>query len=528
MSSEQPIKNPYADLISQEISIIPSFTLESGVTLQNLPVAYKTWGTLNDAKDNCLVLCHALTGSADVEDWWGPLLGPDRAFDPTRFFIFCGNVIGSPYGTISSVTLNPETNRPYGPEMPGSSVKDDVRLHYIILRRLGVESIAAVVGGSMGGMTTLEYPLNTPPGFVKAIIPLATSARHSAWCISWGEAQRQSIYSDPEYKDGYYFETPTGVDLTRQPARGLAAARMAALLTYRSRDSFENRFGRRAGVGKPNKVPKGGVRIMGGPETTDPNAPGESDLARSPREIAWREHNDGHKISGAGPSRRGSESSTGSSVVKDGETTLIVDNIKSKTQAGDGQSKLGTGGERAPKIFSAQSYLRYQGDKFTGRFDANCYIHITRKLDTHDLSHPSAFPLSPAQPTLSSTLIPPEDPEDPEQIFAALHKALSLLPPALVIGIESDGLFTTTEQKELAAHIPDAELVVIPSPDGHDGFLLEFEAINGWIDGWMRRKMPTFFAQRVISLDEYDKGEEGWDIKKESVFGEAEADVTRW
>ena len=102
-----------------------------------------------------------------------------------------------------------------------------------------------------------------------------------------------------------------------------------------------------------------------------------------------------------------------------------------------------------------------------------------------------------------------------------------------MIGIESDGLFTTSEQREIASYIPDAELVVIPSPDGHDGFLLEFEAINGWIDGWLRRKMPTYFEEaRVVSIEDYCKGKEaeneGFGVKKESVFGEAEADVTRW
>jgi len=152
-------------------------------------------------------------------------------------------------------------------------------------------------------------------------------------------------------------------------------------------------------------------------------------------------------------------------------------------------------------------------------------------MDTHDLSLPSRFK---EFNSLSSQLPPPPDSEDNDDLSASLSNALSLLPPALVIGIESDGLFTTTEQKEIAAHIPDAELVVIPSPDGHDGFLLEFEAINGWVDGWLRRKMPQYFedAGRLITLDEYAKGQadaqEGFGVKKESVFGEAEADVTRW
>lgn len=111
----------------------------------------------------------------------------------------------------------------------------------------------------------------------------------------------------------------------------------------------------------------------------------------------------------------------------------------------------------------------------------------------------------------------------------ALQYALSLLPPALVIGVESDGLFTTTEQKELAASIPESELVLIPSPDGHDGFLLEFEAINGWIEGWLRRKVPEFYSTREIPVEDYGKGQDGLSIKKDNVFGEAEvADMTRW
>jgi homoserine O-acetyltransferase len=126
-------------------------------------------------------------------------------------------------------------------------------------------------------------------------------------------------------------------------------------------------------------------------------------------------------------------------------------------------------------------------------------------------------------------LYPPET--DDAILQESLHHALSLLPPALVIGIESDGLFTTSEQREIAAHIPEAELVVIPSPDGHDGFLLEFEAINGWVDGWLRRKVPEYFGEegRIIGVEEYENGGvNGNGVKRESVFGEAEADVTRW
>ncbi|KAG5651540.1 hypothetical protein H0H81_008275 [Sphagnurus paluster] len=430
-------------LIDQSIHIVPSFTLECGAELKSVPVAYKTWGTLNEVGDNVMIICHAFTGSADVEDWWGPLMGRGKAFDPSRFFIFCANVLGSPYGSASPVTLHAVTGKPYGPEFPPTSIRDDVRIHKLVLDHLGVKSVAVAIGGSMGGMAVLEWPLCSAPGYIKHIIPLATSARHSAWCISWGEAQRQSIYSDPMYQDGFY---------TSQPASGLAAARMSALLTYRSRDSFESRFGRKPQLNRGER------------DSPEPQQGGE----------ALALHNDGHR------------------------------NARPRTP-GTQNPPTPNGGELSPRptIFSAQSYLRYQGDKFTARFDANCYIHITRKMDTHDVAR--------GRSDGDSSL--------------ALAKVLATLPPrALVISIETDGLFTTTEQRELAAHIPEAELVVIPSPDGHDGFLLEFEAINTHILRFLRKVLPQVYEKEV----EEPEVEGDFQIKKTSVFGEAEVDITSW
>jgi homoserine O-acetyltransferase/O-succinyltransferase len=272
----------------------------------------------------------------------------------------------------------------------------------------------------MGGMATLEWPLCTPQGYIKHIIPLATSARHSAWCISWSEAQRQSIYADPLYLNGYY--TPSA-----QPKNGLAAARMAAVLTYRSRDSFEGRFGR-----KP--------QLSAAPGTTQTKSLLPSTPSRSPLDsslAALAAHNEGNRNSTSTP--------LNSPVTSTNGLTAAI-----KTQS------------HPTTIFSAQSYLRYQGDKFTSRFDANCYLHITRKLDTHDV----------ARGRVSSI----EGGEDSEE---ALAHVLGTIPRgALVIGIDSDGLFTPSEQRELAAHIPGAELVIIHSKNGHDGFLLEFEEIN--------------------------------------------------
>ncbi|KII86276.1 hypothetical protein PLICRDRAFT_56009 [Plicaturopsis crispa FD-325 SS-3] len=446
----------FASLLDQQIHIVPSFTLECGRTLHQVPVAYKTWGRLNEARDNVMVICHAFTGSADVEDWWGPLMGRGKAFDPNRFFIFCANVLGSPYGSASPITVNPDTGKPYGPEFPRTTIRDDVRIHKLVLDQLNVSSVAVVIGGSMGGMAALEWPLCTPQGYIRHVIPLATSARHSAWCISWGEAQRQSIYADPAYEDGYY---------STQPASGLAAARMTALLTYRSRDSFESRFGRR---------PQQRADVITPPQSPHSPVPDVEDAVAS--------HNDGHRHAKPRPG----------------------------TPAGD----------NAPKptpLFSAQSYLRYQGDKFTARFDANCYIHITRKMDTHDVARGRNTVSGSSGSTTALT------PAEEERVFV---EVLSRLPPrALVFGIESDGLFTTTEQRELASHIPDAELVIISSPDGHDGFLLEFEQINGHILRYLRREFPDMYANEG---DEEVIPEDGFKVKKTSLFGEAEADITSW
>ncbi|PWY86839.1 homoserine O-acetyltransferase [Aspergillus heteromorphus CBS 117.55] len=469
-------ENPYSGLITeQSIVVVPSFTLESGVTLHNVPVAYTTRGELSPERDNALVICHALSGSADVADWWGPLLGgPGQAFDTSRFYVICLNSLGSPYGSASAVTYkngDPEQGL-YGPEFPLTTVRDDVKIHKIVLDDLGVRQIAAVVGGSMGGMLTLEYAY-FGKDYVRAIVPIATSARHSAWCISWGEAQRQSIYSDPKYEDGYFpFDNP--------PATGLGAARMSALLTYRSRNSFESRFGRN--VPDPSKQ-----QTINGTERL-PTPPNEH----------WAIHNDGH---------RGSERSspTPQQEVQQSEIQF-QDPQFSGAKTFSKTIETNSSQKRLPTYFSAQSYLRYQGEKFVKRFDANCYIAITRKLDTHDVS----------RHRVSSTS------ENP------IREALSQIEqPALVLGIESDGLFTFEEQQEVAAGIPDSRLRRIESPEGHDAFLLQFEQVNRYILEFFREVLPDIMskapAEGVLVADGVNK------LTKSSTFGEAEVeDITAW
>lgn len=354
----------------------------------------------------------------------------------------------------------------------------------------------------MGGMLVLEFAY-FGKDYVKSIIPIATSARYSAWGISWGEAQRQSIYSDPKYDDGYYtFEDP--------PSTGLGAARMSALLTYRSRDSFESRFGRNT----PDLSKKQSINVVPRPSTPS-----------NPSHEHWAIHNHGHKH--AGSPRLASRTNSTSTLPTVGTSTAAAQadlefhdasnpstppfqrqiTANSTSQATAAAKRL------APHYFSAQSYLRYQGEKFIKRFDANCYIAITRKLDTHDISrhrYPEGVDLETFDPVL------------------ALHHALSLIEqPTLVLGIQSDGLFTFAEQQELAAHIPNATLKTIDSPDGHDAFLLEFEQVNGHLTGFLKSILPDIMNR--ISTTGADITDSGMSATKTSTFGEAEVDdITAW
>ncbi|KAH6890616.1 Alpha/Beta hydrolase protein [Thelonectria olida] len=471
-------ENPFAALIpDQQIAIVPEFTLESGVVLHNVPVAYTTRGKLNPEGDNAMVICHALTGSADVSDWWGPLLGgPGRSFDTSRFFIVCMNSLGSPYGTASPVTAkdNDPSKGRYGPEFPLTTIRDDVNLHRLVLDDLGIKQIAAVIGGSLGGMFVLEWSY-FGKDYIRCIVPIATSSRHSAWGISWGEAQRQSIYADPKYDDGYYpFDDP--------PSTGLGAARMSALLTYRSRNSFESRFGRN--IPDPSKVQT--IRERPRPAT--------------PSEAHFHIHNDGHNVKRKTRSRDNSDS--GSSPATTPAATQANDpHVGDPQFHGPSKGSLAGGDSSLPTstYFSAQSYLRYQGGKFVKRFDSNCYIAMTRKLDTHDVSRNRTN---------------------------SIAEALALIEqPTLVLGIESDGLFTFAEQEEIAEHIKDSRLERIDSPEGHDAFLLQFEQVNNYILRFLKEVLPDIMSKDGGAPEETSVGQ----LTKSSTFGEAEVeDITAW
>jgi homoserine O-acetyltransferase len=212
------------------------FVLENGDVLREVDIAYRTWGDPANAKHNAILVCHALTGSSDVEAWWPNIIGTGKAFDPTRDFVVCANILGSCYGTTGPASVNPATGLRYRADFPRISVRDMVELERVLLDELGVDQLALVTGPSLGGMQALEWAVMYPER-VGSIVPIGVGGRHSPWCIGISEAQRAAIAADPNWKDGYYSDDAP-------PEKGLAAARMMAVCTYRSWDSFEQRFGR--------------------------------------------------------------------------------------------------------------------------------------------------------------------------------------------------------------------------------------------------------------------------------------------
>lgn len=204
--------------------------------MSGVQVAYRSWGRLNPTGDNAVLICHAFTGWADADTWWEPLFGKGKTFDPETDFILCSNVLGSCYGTTGPMSVNPATGCPYGPDFPAITIRDMVRVQGALVEALGIKRLKMVVGGSLGGLQVLEWAMMYPE-WVEAIAVIAASGRHSAWCIALSEAQRQAIYADPNWCSGYY-------TIEKAPTAGLAAARMMAMSTYRSRASFEDKFGR--------------------------------------------------------------------------------------------------------------------------------------------------------------------------------------------------------------------------------------------------------------------------------------------
>ncbi len=221
--------------------------LDAGGALSPFQIAYQTYGTLNAARSNAILICHALSGdqhAANVHPvtgkpgWWETLIGPGKPIDTDRFFVIASNVLGGCLGTTGPSSTNPATGQPYGLDLPVVTIGDMVRAQAMLIDHLGIERLLAVVGGSMGGMQVLQWAASYPER-VFAAMPIATAARHSAQNIAFHEVGRQAVMADPDWRGGRYLAEGTS------PRRGLAVARMAAHITYMSDSSLHRKFGRR-------------------------------------------------------------------------------------------------------------------------------------------------------------------------------------------------------------------------------------------------------------------------------------------
>ncbi|PTY06382.1 homoserine O-acetyltransferase [Opitutaceae bacterium EW11] len=370
------------DFVSSE-----PFVFESGQSLPGFTLRYETYGHLNHARDNAVLICHALSGDHHCAGihaltdrkpgWWNNLIGPGKAVDTNRFFVICSNTLGGCQGSTGPSSINPTTGEPFGIAFPFVTVRDMVRAQKRLMDHLGLSSLYCVIGGSMGGMQVLQWGIEYPE-FVKRMLAMATTARESAQGIGFNEVGRQAIMQDPLWNKGEYPKNGG-------PRVGLAIARMMAHITYVSDASMSKKFGRRQ-VGQTTPVDPA--------KATDPT--------KYPKSYTF-----------------------------------------------DVQ-------------FEVESYLRYQGESFINRFDANSYLYITRAIDHFDLT--SAY----------GSL---------EQAFSPVQAT------TLVVGFTSDWLFPPEQNRQIALALlragKRASYAELNTDLGHDSFLLESEELYGVIRGFL-------------------------------------------
>lgn len=226
-----------------------AFSLEAGGTLEHVEIAYEVVGELSPSADNAVLVCHALTGDSHVAGpsgpghptpgWWDALVGPGRAMDTDRYAVVCANVLGGCQGSTGPASIDPTTGAPYGSSFPVVSIRDIVRTQASLADELGIDRWHAVVGGSMGGMQALEWAVMYPDR-VGSLVLASSAAQASALQIAWSHIGRATVAEDPGFCGGDYYEQADG----EGPHRGLALARMAAQITYRSDEVFTERFHR--------------------------------------------------------------------------------------------------------------------------------------------------------------------------------------------------------------------------------------------------------------------------------------------
>ena len=221
--------------------------LDCGKSLGPIDTAYESYGKLNEAGDNVVLICHALSGNAHVagvnsaddkkSGWWDKMVGPGKGIDTNKYFVICSNFLGGCSGTTGPCSINPQTQKPYGLDFPIITISDMVKVQKLLLDKLGIKNLLAVIGGSVGGMQVLQWAIEYPD-FVKSIIPIATAAHLGAQSIAFDAVGRNAILADPNFAGGQY-------DSEKSPDRGLGIARMIGHITYLSEQSMREKFGRK-------------------------------------------------------------------------------------------------------------------------------------------------------------------------------------------------------------------------------------------------------------------------------------------
>ena len=240
---------------------IGGFEPELGGSLAEVTLAYETWGELNAAADNAVLVAHALTGDSHASEapspehrrggWWEPVIGPGKAIDPDKYFVICSNVLGGCSGSTGPASVDPETGRPYGMRFPVVTIRDMVRAQKRLLDDLGVNGLALVIGGSIGGQQALEWAVEFPD-FVDRAVPVAATGALGPQGLGMSEIGRRAIMADPNWQDGDYYDTG------KRPDDGLEIARMAGMMTYQSAAGQWERFGRRPASRPPIHREQGG------------------------------------------------------------------------------------------------------------------------------------------------------------------------------------------------------------------------------------------------------------------------------
>ena len=377
--------------------------LRSGASVRAYDLSYETYGKLNADKSNAVLICHALNASHHVagvyldeagqpqpksEGWWDTMIGPGKPVDTDRFFVIGVNNLGSCFGSTGPMQINPDTQQIYGADFPVVTVEDWVDAQARLLDALGIKTLAAVMGGSLGGMQALAWTLQYPDRVRHAVV-VASAPNLNAENIAFNEVARRAITTDPDFHGGHFYRH--GV----LPRRGLRIARMIGHITYLSDDVMNEKFGRELAptlVASRTALPPGGALRL---------RPGEAGSAAP--------------VGGENSSARAYLYST-----QDVE-------------------------------FQIESYLRYQGDKFSEYFDANTYLLITRALDYFDPAGAHGGNLS-----------------------QALAKASAKF---LLVSFTTDWRFAPARSREIVKALLDNQRDVsyteIDAPHGHDAFLLE-------------------------------------------------------